>query len=118
MGIQDWFLHCEELICRERSEYQAVQCLCITLWFLWQWRNNYVFEGEILTLTSKIAILRREYCMNYKAWKGMNKVQKQRTLVAVSWVPPRDRWLKLKTDGASQLAGESRSWRRRWATPG
>ncbi|XVF56044.1 hypothetical protein PTKIN_Ptkin06aG0085400 [Pterospermum kingtungense] len=79
------------------------------VWWLWKWRNAYVFTGEQCVLSVKLALLRRVWDENDLAFNPHcpNKAAagSRKKLVMIRWLPPPVRWWKLNTDGSCQFQG-------------
>ncbi|MCH93591.1 RNA-directed DNA polymerase (Reverse transcriptase), partial [Trifolium medium] len=76
--------------------FWALACFC-----LWNWRNKELHEHNFMRPTNPVqhvVRLGKEYIRTMR----MNSVIKQRTMVntCIRWKPPRDKFMKLNTDGA------------------
>ncbi|KAL8143992.1 hypothetical protein V2J09_017024 [Rumex salicifolius] len=70
------------------------------LWFIWWWRNSWVFRHEEFHghRVEMVLSRHREYLRSVE--KGRTLQEPERREVQISWCPPALGWVRLNTDGA------------------
>lgn len=68
LSKQDWFAQGSSLSSLLFLNTKGISILCITIWWIWRWRKEYIFRNNNIALRSKIACLRAQVSANDSAW--------------------------------------------------
>nr|KYP69645.1 Putative ribonuclease H protein At1g65750 family [Cajanus cajan] len=90
--------------------------LSITLWWVWRFRNNMLFNGELWTISA----VRRKVTMS-TVENSVYNTKRRFWVEQTLWRPPEHPWVRLNTDGswlsgvsAMGMGGVIRDWAGMW----
>ncbi|XVE83134.1 hypothetical protein DITRI_Ditri16bG0063100 [Diplodiscus trichospermus] len=74
-----------------------------SIWWIWKWRNAYIFKEETTLLHGRFLFLRIlwvEVDNAFILFKTSIGIRSERQIVMIKWTPPPLHWWKLNCDGA------------------
>lgn len=76
-----------------------------TIWWIWKWRNSFIFRENEINLQSKLDFLRSVWSDTEEAFRTVSPITtlpKRNRIMMVGWKPPPQGTWKLNTDGAKE----------------
>lgn len=68
LPLQDWLLRCLRFERQRGGEDRWPERFAITIWMLWIWRNDHVFDKGTLAFHKRLEMIRRRVEENRYVW--------------------------------------------------
>ncbi|XVE58507.1 hypothetical protein DITRI_Ditri04bG0175000 [Diplodiscus trichospermus] len=109
LNFEEWLRHnlTGKVRCDFAKDWTTV--FAITIWWLWRWRNDFVFNNVVKSKEYKIVWIKDRILETINAFTKNPVGAHARDFVikSVRWIPPSHGWVKLNTDGSLRPSGET-----------
>lgn len=107
MGFDEWFDENVKMK-GELNGYKWSETFAMILWWLWKWRNNFIFQGKDKQISNRIEWIRNQQREITEAFKETGPVQgihNRYINKMIKWQVPEEGWVAINTDASYDTSG-------------
>lgn len=109
LNFDEWLM--ENLSTDRQADSIAdwISMFAIAVWWIWKWRNDYVFRNNKMEVRLKIKWIKEQHWDIRAAFSSKNVMSNYMNSYedrSIKWIPPPKEWCALNVDGCVKLQGQ------------